>query len=276
MTDDGMKTGHASEGGHWYTQDGRAAYELPLVKPAKDGRTHTPTTLRHARELGLLWSVTTIAGACDKPALIRWKEGQVFDAVHDSDQWEDYMAGRVTKGEFRRRAMERAAEKAKTAAERGTSIHTAAESAICGRDYPAEFRPHVGAIFAELARFMGADRIDINDWDAEAVVVHRSGYGGKCDIRHRSLPIIVDLKSKDMDADTKLAVYDEHLMQCAALAQASGWAGTARCANIFVSRGESGFARLIEHAPGQIAKGLQMFNALLAFKVAQTGHNAAF
>ena len=70
-TEEGMKTGVASEGGHWYTRSGEPCYEMPLKKPAADGRTHTPTTLRHARIHNLLWSITTVGGSADKPNLTR-------------------------------------------------------------------------------------------------------------------------------------------------------------------------------------------------------------
>ena len=278
------KTGRASEGGHWYTKEGAAVYEMPLKKPAKDGRTHTPTTLRHARPHGFLWSVTTITGACDKPGLVRWKENQVFEAVHDSKRWEDYLGGQISYDEFRADAMEKAKEKAAQAAELGTAIHTSIERFFCGEAYDDAHEPHVRATCRELGKLLFDDRINPEEWEAEAVVVHHSGYGGRLDLRHRRLPIIVDFKTKDMAEGAKIGIFDEHMMQCAALARACGLAvhpsstaaEQARCANVFISRNNPGVASLVEHTGEQIARGIEMFDALLAFKIAQTGHDPSF
>ena len=57
-----------SEGGHWYNEDG-----LVVSVPKADGKGETKPTLRHARKLGLLPSVTSIIGIMPKPGLDKWK-----------------------------------------------------------------------------------------------------------------------------------------------------------------------------------------------------------
>jgi hypothetical protein len=57
-----------STGGHWYTVDGRAMHTVV----GKNG-SERPTTLRDARQLNLIPSVTTIMRVLEKPQLTDWK-----------------------------------------------------------------------------------------------------------------------------------------------------------------------------------------------------------
>ena len=54
---------------HWYSAAGQACHEVP--NKSKPG-TSRPTTLRDARTMKLLPSVTTILGLLDKPQLTDW------------------------------------------------------------------------------------------------------------------------------------------------------------------------------------------------------------
>ena len=58
---------HAKENGHWYQKDGSPAYMIV----GKNGK-ERPTTLRDARKLGFVPSVTTIIGCADKPPIVWW------------------------------------------------------------------------------------------------------------------------------------------------------------------------------------------------------------
>jgi hypothetical protein len=64
-----------SESGHWYKKDGSPAY----TTIGKTGE--RATTLRDARKLGLLPSVTTINGMLSKAGLDTWKQQQVLLAA---------------------------------------------------------------------------------------------------------------------------------------------------------------------------------------------------
>jgi len=57
-----------SESVHWYTKDGEPAYTIERA----DGKGFRNTTLRDAKKLGLLPSVTTILGVAAKPGLQNW------------------------------------------------------------------------------------------------------------------------------------------------------------------------------------------------------------
>jgi len=66
----------ASESNHWYTRDGIPTYTVV----GKNGKERN-ATLRDARELNLVPSVTTIIGAAAKPALVAWMQTQVLMAA---------------------------------------------------------------------------------------------------------------------------------------------------------------------------------------------------
>jgi hypothetical protein len=61
--------------GHWYTKDGVPAY----TTIGKTGE--RPTTLRDAKKIGLLPSVTTIINIMSKAGLDTWKQQQVLLAA---------------------------------------------------------------------------------------------------------------------------------------------------------------------------------------------------
>jgi hypothetical protein len=62
----------SAEAVHWYRQDGGPQYTVK----AKDG-SDRPTTLRDARKLNLVPSVTTILKIAAKPGLEAWKQEQM-------------------------------------------------------------------------------------------------------------------------------------------------------------------------------------------------------
>ena len=65
-----------SESGHWYDKNGNPAYEII----GANGKQRN-TTLRDAKKLGLLPSVTTVIGAVAKPGLNRWLQEQAILAA---------------------------------------------------------------------------------------------------------------------------------------------------------------------------------------------------
>ena len=63
----------SAESVHWYRQDGAPQYTVK----AKDG-SDRPTTLRDARKMDLVPSVTTILKVAAKPGLEQWKLEQML------------------------------------------------------------------------------------------------------------------------------------------------------------------------------------------------------
>ena len=70
------KTEHLSEAGHWYDYKGDAQYTI-IGKNGKE----RPTTLRDARKLFYVPSVTGIIGVAAKPGLENWKIDQGISAA---------------------------------------------------------------------------------------------------------------------------------------------------------------------------------------------------
>jgi hypothetical protein len=66
----------ASESNHWYTREGAPQY---TVEAAKGGQRNT--TLRDARKMNLVPSVTTVLNVAAKPALLAWMQQQVLFAA---------------------------------------------------------------------------------------------------------------------------------------------------------------------------------------------------
>lgn len=104
---------------HWYYPDGRACHTLPK----QDGSGEKNTTLRDARKLGLLPSVTSIISIKSKPALEAWKTEQaILSALtlpRGTEESDDAFAKRV---------VEDMGAQSKQAAEWGTKIHGECEN----------------------------------------------------------------------------------------------------------------------------------------------------
>jgi hypothetical protein len=62
---------------HWYNQDGQPAYEVE--NKSKGGM--RPTTLRDAKQLNLVPSVTTVMDIMDKPGLNVWLQDRVLESA---------------------------------------------------------------------------------------------------------------------------------------------------------------------------------------------------
>ena len=81
-----------SEAGHWYTADGEPAYTVER----SDGKGYRNTTLRDAKKLGLLPSVTTILSLAAKPLLQNWLQQQAILAAltlprNEGESEDDYL-----------------------------------------------------------------------------------------------------------------------------------------------------------------------------------------
>ena len=114
------------KGAHWYTQDG-----VPMHRVMKaDGSGDRATTLKDARRLGLLPSVTGVIGVLARPSLESWKMKQVAQAAmrmpKAETESEEYWVRRVIEGAF---------EQVEDAADVGSSVHAALEAGVAGDAY---------------------------------------------------------------------------------------------------------------------------------------------
>lgn len=237
----------ASDAGHWYDA---ATGEPRYTVIAKNGN-ERPSTLRDARLNGWLPSVTTILGVARKPGLEMWLEDQAYQSAFTTPaiSGETYDAWKARVKAF-------AAEEATAARDRGTEIHGALEMPFQGKPVPDEFNVIVERANAALNEFCGEQA-----WRPERSFSCREyGYGGKVDLH--SDQWVVDWKTKS-DVSEKDKLWDEHFLQLAAYRYGLQLPA-ARCAIAYVDR-VNGFTRLIEADEDDLANGMAMFRALLAF-----------
>jgi hypothetical protein len=228
--------------GHWYTKDGAPAYTV-------EGKTGVRnTTLRDARKLGLLPSVTTINGMLSKAGLDTWKQQQVLLAALTLPRLAD-----EPESDWLSRVMQDSKATGREAAERGTAIHAIIESYF-DQVYMPEKPAYLDAIDKALEKAFGNQL-----WLPEKSFGHPLGFGGKCDLMAKS-GFVVDFKTKDADLD-KVDVYFEHEMQLAAYREGLG-VPAARCAIVFVN-GTTNQVKLIEVEEQKLQNGWECFQHLL-------------
>jgi hypothetical protein len=230
------------ENGHWYRKDGHPAY----TTIGKTGE--RPTTLRDARKLGLLPSVTTINGMLSKAGLDTWKQQQVLLAAltlprAEGEPEEDWL----------KRVMQDSRATGREAAERGTTIH-----AIIEGYFEQIYMPQKPAYLDEIDRVL-KEAFGEQLWLAEKSFGHPLGFGGKCDLMSVN-GFVVDFKTKETDLD-KVDVYFEHEMQLAAYREGLG-VPNARCAIVFVN-GTTNEVKLVEVEEEKLKNSWECFQHLL-------------
>jgi hypothetical protein len=235
---------NTSESGHWYLPDGSPAYRII----GKNGKERN-STVKDAREHGLLPSVTTIIGCASKPALDVWKQQQAILAALtlprlEGESEEDWLS----------RVVADSKETAKSAAERGTQIHGVIEAFYEGIYIP-ELPPYVRAVENAINKHFGSQL-----WISEKSFAY-GGFGGKCDLVAKS-GFVVDFKTTEKDLD-KLDYYFDHQMQLSAYRQGFEMP-KARCAIVYVNALQNK-AKLVEIPEDDLRIGWECFTHLLAF-----------
>jgi len=238
----------AQDTGHWYTKDGAPAYTIQGKTGVRN------TTLRDARKLGLLPSVTTINNMLSKARLDTWKQQQVLLAALTLPRMEG-----EPEQEWLSRVMQDSKATGREAAERGTAIHAIIESYF-DQVYMPEKPAYLDAIDKALEQAFGSQL-----WLSERSFGHPLGFGGKCDlmanpVNGKGNGFIVDFKTKDTNLD-KVDVYFEHEMQLAAYREGLG-VPAARCAIVFVN-GTTNQVKLIEIEEQKLQNSWECFQHLL-------------
>jgi hypothetical protein len=250
---------HAAESLHWYTRKGETAYTVK----ARDG-SDRPATLRDARKLNLVPSVTSIIKSAAAPALERWKLDQMLHAALTLPR-----GPTEPEAEWISRVWTDSRETAKKAAERGTAIHAAIQAYYDGYGYEDEFAEYIGGA-SEAVR----THFDSIPWKPERSFACQIGFGGKVDLSSK-VGAVVDFKTKDFGPDNTMKTWDEHAMQLAAYRFGLGMP-SARCAICYVSVSHPGYANVIEIKEPELQKGWQMFQGLLAYWKAKTGFDPSW
>lgn len=243
----------ATEAGHWYAKDGAPVYTLI----GKNGN-HRNTTLRDARKLGLVPSVTTIIRVADKPALTRWLVDQAYLACLTLPRIE---------GEgldaFKARAKIDANAQAELARDTGTAIHGSLEKAFQGLPFDEGHRLHADAVFEVLKPHRGSG------WHAERSFACPDGYGGKVDLY--SDCAVIDYKCKAFtDPEASLA-WPEQEMQLSSYRHGLNLPSAKRI-NVFVSTAVPGLVVLHEWPDQAEDVALIKFLHLLGYWKADKGY----
>ena len=239
-----------SESGHWYTKEGEPAYTTIGAK----GQVRA-TTLRDAKKLGLLPSVTTILSVAAKPGLQNWLQQQAILAAltlprNEGESDDDYIS----------RVLSDSKAQGRDAAKRGTLIHGILESYFSGVLLEA-IPQYCQTVENTLKTAYG-----VRNWIAEKSGAHELGFGGKVDLctegTKNILPVVLDFKNKECPLE-KVIPYDEHIMQLAAYRELLGM-GNARCGIVFVNA-LTGEVKLCEIEEEELERGLKCFFHLLRF-----------
>jgi hypothetical protein len=242
------------DAGHWYTVQGAPCYTIKGTNGAQRN-----TTLKDARKLGLLPSVTGILNLAAKPALINWMIDQaILSALtlpkHEDESDESYL----------KRIKEDSKQQGLQAAERGTQIHNAVEDWFMGRTVAVEFIPFVDGVVKKLFDLYGDQ-----EWVPEEAFGHALGFGGRVDLHVKPCKdfpygLVVDIKTKEFTDPTTVKNFDEHLWQLAAYRIGLN-IPDAIAANIFVSRTNPGLVHVCPWELQELDKGWDCFTALLEF-----------
>lgn len=234
---------------HWYERDGSPRYTIV----GKNGK-ERDTTLRDARQLGLVPSVTTVLDVLNKAALVEWKVKQGILAAltlprQAGETDESYLA----------RVLDDSKQQAIQAAEQGTKIHDAIEASFKRLLIPDQYQLHVLAVRNLLSKTFP----HVGDWIAETAFASPFGYGGKVDLHSPSTGIVIDHKSKDMSpGEEKRLAYDQD-WQLSAYHKGLNLKPNV-CANIFVSRTHPGYVEIHVWTQEEIARAWNVFECALA------------
>jgi hypothetical protein len=222
------------------------------VEAVKGGQRNT--TLRDARKMNLVPSVTTVLNIAAKPALLAWMQQQVLYAALTLPRRPD-----EPEKEYIDRIINDSKEQGRSAADAGTDIHASIQGHYENRP-TGKHQESVTACTQAITEHFGEAT-----WISERSFAHEAGFGGKCDLFCTgTLNAVIDIKTKEFRDPTKVDAYDEHLMQLSAYRVGLG-IPNARCANVFVSRNVPDLVVVREWSAEDLDRGWAMFMHLLSF-----------
>lgn len=238
---------------HFYDKRGLPVYEVPNA--SKPG-TMRDTTLRDAKKLDLVPSVTTIIGILDKPFVQHWITQQFLRVMIDKP-WDSskealsdwfYRCQNIVedkKGQKEGREIHKLMEDwINTGDVRDSRIANAVELLESNLDH--EFTLYMECI-------------------TEKSFSHILGFGGCVDMHHEDGKYIVDFKTKNkLELVEKDLIYDEHLMQLAAYRKGLD-IPDAECYNLFISTADPTKVLLVKHKEEDLERAWKMFESLLTF-----------
>ncbi len=180
---------------HWYLPDGTPYHEVVRA----DGNGMRSVTLRDARKVNALPSVTNVLGVLAKPGLEGWKQEQAILAALTLPKREDEPLDA-----FARRVVEDMGEQVRSAADLGSSVHAAIEVYLQTGESPEN--PDILRLFAPVKLWIDehVERIGL----VETVAVHSQfGFAGRIDLvaklKSTGTWAVIDFKTQKMKPDKK-------------------------------------------------------------------------
>ena len=264
---------------HWYQRDG-----VPLHSVTSAKGEPRPTTLRDARKLGLLPSVTNILGVIAKPELTAWLQEQAVMAALTLPR----IAGE-TEDAFARRVVADSQTTRDGAADFGTAFHHGAERVA--KTLEVDWQHPAAAWLVHYRDWYQANAFVLR-W-TEKVLVHPEGcYAGTADllIEHPVHGLtLVDLKTMKFPTargdsrPTNPKPYKSWCYQLAAyryaLSPSLGFGATSgqpvKCMNLIVNSIEP--SAPVEHvwSDGEMESGWRAFMAAYQLWVIEKGYDPA-
>lgn len=251
---------HAAESMHWYGRDGSPQYTIKGVNGNE-----RPPTLRDARKLGLVPSVTSIIRCAAAPGLEMWKRDQVLMAALTLPRKPE-----ESEADWLKRVVQDSQEQGRKAADRGTAIHAAIQGHYEGVPPEQDYWLHVNGAIRALIGYAPSAK-----WVAERSFASLMGFGGKCDLYSVDPAYVCDFKTKEFGPEDDLKTWPEHAMQLAAYREGL-LVPDALCAIVYVSVTVPGLVQVIEIEPEELEKGWKMFQGLLTYWQAKSGYMSAF
>jgi hypothetical protein len=206
---------------HWYLPDGTPYHEVPRA----DGNGTRSVTLRDARKVNALPSVTNILSVLSKPGLDAWKQEQAIMAALTLPKRDD-----ESLDAFARRVVTDMSEQVRSAADLGSAVHAAIEVYLQTGEPPEN--PDILRLFEPVKLWIDEhiERIGL----VEAVAVHPEfGYAGRIDLvaklKSTGTWAVIDFKTQKMKPDKKgvfqAAFYETWPLQLMAYFRALNHAG---------------------------------------------------
>jgi hypothetical protein len=241
-------------GSHYYTLTGKACH----TQVGKNGLERN-TTLRDARKLKLIPSVTGITGIFAKPGLERWKLNEICRIAFELEPIDG-----ESLADFTDRCLVAHQKPKETAADFGIEVHDSLDKYFEGKPIPDHLLEYVQPAFdwkqKNQLEFIEREKILINS---------QHGFGGMVDIVGKGpdgQQFIIDWKTRKTKPKVKVTSYDFQVHQIAAyggtyFGEEEILEGRVYGANCIISSTEPGRFEVISYAPEELAEAWKSFVA---------------
>lgn len=238
---------------HFYDLQGNPVYEVPCS--TKEGM--RPTTIKDARKLNLVPSVTEIINIPDKYFLRKWQIEQTLNAAWNNKK------KLLTEIEWKDLVLKESNKISDNSKQLGSKIHDSLEQYF--KSFHLDLKDTFNLEYINPAIQVLLKNCSRELYVAEKSFAHELGFGGKVDLHGEDF--VLDFKTKDKeweDGEGKSLVYDTHVMQLAAYREGLNLP-CAKCYNLFISTKKPGLVYLHEWKETEVQRGWSMFKCLLQY-----------